>query len=162
MRGWHGAAAKLSFCHCEERSDEAISSVSYSVYPLWLFSVTSVTLSKTYSLCTVLSIIKGLADVKREEVLQQVRSVVESVAEQANVQVYLFGSWARGEERVTSDIDLAIEGEDASEMAMQVREALEESNIPYRVDVVNLMEASPALLANVRKEGILWKDCLKK
>ena len=99
---------------------------------------------------------------KREEVLQQVRSVVESVAEQANVQVYLFGSWARGEERVTSDIDLAIEGEDASEMAMQVREALEESNIPYRVDVVNLVEASPSLLANVRKEGILWKDCLKK
>ena len=67
---------------------------------------------------------------KREEVLQQVRSVVESVTEQANVRVYLFGSWARGEERVTSDIDLAIEGEDASEMAMQVREALEESNIP--------------------------------
>ena len=99
---------------------------------------------------------------KREEVLQQVRSVVAPVAEKANVQVYLFGSWARGEERVTSDIDLAIEGEDASEMAMQVREALEESNIPYRVDVVNLMEASPALLANVRKEGILWKDCLKK
>ena len=99
---------------------------------------------------------------KREEILQQVRSVVESVAEQATVQVYLFGSWARGEERVTSDIDLAIEGEDASEMAMQVREALEESNIPYRVDVVNLVEASPALLANVRKEGILWKDCLKK
>ena len=155
-------ADKLSFCHCEERSDEAISSVSYSVYPLWLFSVTSVTLSKTYSLCTVLSIIKGLADVKREEILQQVRSVVASVAEKANVQVYLFGSWARGEERVTSDIDLAIEGEDASEMAMQVREALEESNIPYRVDVVNLVEASPALLANVRKEGILWKDCLKK
>ena len=99
---------------------------------------------------------------KREEVLQQVRAVVASVAEQANVQVYLFGSWARGEERVTSDIDLAIEGEDASEMAMQVREALEESNIPYRVDVVNLVEASPELLANVRKEGILWKDCLKK
>ena len=99
---------------------------------------------------------------KREEILQQVRSVVASVAEKANVQVYLFGSWVRGEERVTSDIDLAIEGEDASEMAMQVREALEESNIPYRVDVVNLVEASPALLANVRKEGILWKDCLKK
>ena len=155
-------AAKLAFCHCEERSDEAISSVSYSLYPLWLFSVTSVTLSKTYSLCTVLSIIKGLADVKREEILQQVRSVVASVAEKANVQVYLFGSWARGEERVTSDIDLAIEGEDASEMAMQVREALEESNIPYRVDVVNLVEASPELLANVRKEGILWKGCLKK
>ena len=99
---------------------------------------------------------------KREEVLQQVRAVVESVAEQANVQVYLFGSWARGEERVTSDIDLAVEGEEASELAMQLREALEESDIPYRVDVVNLMEASPALLANVRKEGILWKDCLKK
>ena len=99
---------------------------------------------------------------KREEILRQVRSVVESVTEQANVQVYLFGSWARGEERVTSDIDLAIEGEDVSRLALHVREALEDSDIPYRVVVVNLMEASPALLANVRKEGILWKDCLKK
>ena len=88
--------------------------------------------------------------------------MVESVTEQADVRVYLFGSWARGEERITSDIDLAIEGEDVSEIAMQVRETLEESDIPYRVDVVNLVEASPELLANVRKEGILWKDCLKK
>ena len=63
---------------------------------------------------------------KREEILRQVRSVVESVTEQAEVRVYLFGSWARGEERVTSDIDLAMEGEEASEMAMQLREALEE------------------------------------
>ena len=60
---------------------------------------------------------------KREEVLRQVRSVAESVTEQAAVRVYLFGSWARGEERVTSDIDLAIEGEDASEKVMEVREA---------------------------------------
>ena len=99
---------------------------------------------------------------KREAVLQQVKAVVEPVIEQADVRVYLFGSWARGEERVTSDIDLAIEGEDVSRLAMQVREALEESDIPYRVDVVNLMEASPALIANVRKEGILWKGCLEK
>ena len=99
---------------------------------------------------------------KREEVLQQVKAVVETVTKQANVRIYLFGSWARGEERISSDIDLAIEGEDASEKVMEVREALEESDIPYRVDVVNLMEAAPELLANVRKEGILWKDCLKK
>ena len=99
---------------------------------------------------------------KREEVLQQVKAVVEKITKQANVRVYLFGSWARGEERVTSDIDLAIEGKEASELAMQVREALEESDIPYRVDVVNLMEASPELLANVRKEGIVWKGCSKK
>ena len=99
---------------------------------------------------------------EREDVLQQVKAVVEKITEQANVRVFLFGSWARGEERVTSDIDLAFEGEDASEIVVQVREALEESDIPYRVDVVNLMEASPALLANVRKEGRWWKDCLKK
>ena len=99
---------------------------------------------------------------EREDVLQQVKAVVETVIEQAAVRVYLFGSWARGEERITSDIDLAIEGEDVSEIVIQVREALEESNIPYRVDVVNLVEASPELLANVRKEGIVWKGCSKK
>ena len=99
---------------------------------------------------------------EREDVLQQVKAVVEKITEQANVRVYLFGSWARGEERITSDIDLALEGEDVSEIAMLERETLEESDIPYRGDVVNFVEASPELLANVRKEGILWKDCLKK
>jgi len=34
--------------------------------------------------------------------------------------------------------------------------ALEESTIPYRVEVVDLTEASPAFRERVRREGIAW------
>lgn len=94
----------------------------------------------------------------RQAMLEMVRLVVRSQIQSAPVRVYLFGSWAREEERLTSDIDLAVEGEKQvlEELLPRLREALEESSVPYRVDVVNLAEAAPELLEKVQKEGILW------
>lgn len=38
-----------------------------------------------------------------------------------------------------------------------LREKLEESNVPYRVDLVDMQFASKILLKKIRQEGILWK-----
>ena len=72
--------------------------------------------------------------------------------------VFLFGSWARGDERRTSDIDLGIWCEDAStgHLIAQLQSDLEESTIPYRVEVVDLRAVSEAFRARVRAEGIEW------
>ncbi|WP_431805059.1 hypothetical protein [Halobacillus andaensis] len=37
-------------------------------------------------------------------------------------------------------------------------EQIEESTIPYNVDVVDLHEAKESLVQQVKEEGILWKD----
>ena len=70
--------------------------------------------------------------------------------------VYLFGSRARGDESVYSDIDIAIESNRSllSELS-QVRFEIEESLIPYKVDLVELSKA-PYLRDIIEKEGVRW------
>lgn len=41
----------------------------------------------------------------------------------------------------------------------EIREAFEESHIPFEVDVVDLTEADTLFRERVLKEGILWSDC---
>lgn len=75
-----------------------------------------------------------------------------------NVRIYLFGSWARNEQRQSSDVDIAIESaEDISLKVTLFREMLEESTIIYNVDVVDMNRVSQSLKEKIYKEGILWK-----
>jgi len=98
---------------------------------------------------------------KREDILKQVKELVLKSVEKTPARVYLFGSWARGEERATSDIDIAVEpiGVVLPFLLQNLREELEESHIPYNVDVVDTREADSKLIDNIMKEGILWRDC---
>jgi predicted nucleotidyltransferase len=70
--------------------------------------------------------------------------------------IYLFGSRARGDEGTYSDIDIAIESTHAlSNKLSQVRFEIEESLIPYKVDLVELSKA-PYLKEIIKKEGVKW------
>ena len=95
-----------------------------------------------------------------ETALHTVKQLVLAELKHVNVRVYLFGSWARGEQRRSSDIDIAIDHQGAVspyEFAC-IRDLVDESNVPYRVDVVDLTLASPDLARRIKEEGILWKD----
>jgi len=74
--------------------------------------------------------------------------------------VYLFGSWARGEATSLSDIDVAIDSRTPLPPGAlaRLRERLEESHVPYRVDVVDLSRTSPDFRRRVLTEGVLWSD----
>ena len=69
--------------------------------------------------------------------------------------IYLFGSRARGDEGMHSDIDIAIEGDALGSRLAQARFALEESLVPYKIDLVDLSTAS-YLKGIIQKEGIVW------
>lgn len=75
-----------------------------------------------------------------------------------SVRVYLFGSWARGEATRLSDIDVAIEVRPRLESGAlaRLRERLEESRVPYRVDVVDLDEVDPGLRRRILDEAVQW------
>ncbi|WP_169577123.1 nucleotidyltransferase domain-containing protein [Salsuginibacillus kocurii] len=64
------------------------------------------------------------------------------------------------EQRQSSDIDVAIEPGSviSSDKWNNLIEDVEESTIPYKVDVVNLCEASPEFCEKVKEKGILWRD----
>ena len=73
-----------------------------------------------------------------------------------NEHIYLFGSRARGEASPYSDVDIAIEGKRPLKKELaQVRFFIEESGLPYKVDLVDLSQA-PYLQEIIHEEGIAW------
>lgn len=92
---------------------------------------------------------------EREQVLNELKDLVASAVKGTNTKVYLFGSWARRQERRSSDIDLAIK-HDGKLSLSELRTIIAESNVPYNVDVVDLDLAGERIISKVRKEGILW------
>lgn len=74
--------------------------------------------------------------------------------------VWLFGSCARGKVLQHSDIDIAILPRDELPRGFfsDLAESIEESSIPYDVDVVDLRRAAPTLVEDVRREGIKWRE----
>jgi len=87
-----------------------------------------------------------------------VRAIVQRTLGRRPVAVYLFGSWASGAPHQASDIDIAVDAAEPLplEILARLREALEESTVPYRVDVVDLSDADAEFRERVRREGILW------
>ncbi len=71
-------------------------------------------------------------------------------------EVYLFGSRARGDNTPHSDIDIAIDGDhDLSAKLSRLRFEIEESQIPYKVDLIDLSKA-PYLKDIICQEGTRW------
>jgi len=70
--------------------------------------------------------------------------------------IYLFGSRAKQTHRASSDIDIAIKSKRSisKELAL-ARFEIEESQLPYKVDLIELSKA-PYLEKIIKKEGIRW------
>jgi len=90
--------------------------------------------------------------------LDRVRAIVRRALDDRAVRVYLYGSWASGTQRRASDIDIALDAPRPlpPRTLARLRDALEESTVPYRVEVVDLGETDTAFRERVRREGILW------
>lgn len=70
------------------------------------------------------------------------------------MKIYLFGSWAQGKEKYSSDIDLGIwvKSEKLFRKLALLRIKLEESTIPYKVDIVDLTKVDETFLKKVERE----------
>lgn len=74
----------------------------------------------------------------------------------ATTQVWVFGSRATGTARRYSDLDLALEGEKPvnPDVLGNITEALSQSDLPYKVDVIDLQAVDPSFRAIVEREMI--------
>jgi len=96
-----------------------------------------------------------------ESSLELLKNIVKDVFKDEDVTVILFGSRARGDYFETSDVDVGIlaRGEMNRSKVALLRERIENSNIPYKVDVVDLSQASKEFTDKVLKEGvIIWRS----
>ena len=96
--------------------------------------------------------------VEFDDILTRVRRIVTARLGRYEVRVYLFGSRATGGAHEASDIDLAVDPREPLPPGTlaELREALEESTIPYRVDVVDLRDTDATFRDRVREEGVEW------
>jgi predicted nucleotidyltransferase len=76
----------------------------------------------------------------------------------SQAKVYLFGSSVKGDYKKFSDIDIAIENGD-KEAITNIRYQIENLNIPYKVEIIDLSKVSKEFKKEILKTGILiWKS----
>ncbi|MBI4468368.1 MAG: nucleotidyltransferase domain-containing protein [Acidobacteria bacterium] len=98
--------------------------------------------------------------VDRDRYLREILSILTRHLREKRCQVYWFGSRAAGSAREGSDYDIAVaSGEEIERELSLAREALELSNIPYTVDLVDLRMTSEKLAQHILTEGVLlWSN----
>jgi len=91
---------------------------------------------------------------------ERILAILRKALRRTPCRVYLFGSRAAGTAREGSDFDIAVQGGRDSCVALGLaREWLEESTIPFSVDLVDLAAAPQALRDHVQLRGILlWTN----
>jgi len=91
--------------------------------------------------------------------IQDLKSLVFETLKEENVTVILFGSRARGDFSRVSDIDIGIlpgKNFDRRKLVF-LKERIEDLNIPYTVDIVDLSRVSKVFKEKALREGIVWK-----
>jgi len=72
--------------------------------------------------------------------------------------VYLFGSSVKDDYKKFSDIDIAIENGDKKAITT-IRYQIENLNIPYKVEIIDLSEASKKFKKEILETGVLiWRN----
>jgi uncharacterized protein len=101
----------------------------------------------------------GKMNATRLKAIDELKYMVLEALSDHDAEVWLFGSCARDEVMQHSDIDIAVlpRGELPSSLLTNLAVDIEESSIPYDVDLVDLRHAAPSLIDEVRREGLKWR-----
>ncbi len=77
-----------------------------------------------------------------------------------NIKIVVFGSRVRGDNIASSDVDIGIipKGEFNRGQIALLREFIERSNIPYKIDIVDFSTTSEQFKSEVLREAEIWKD----
>ncbi len=93
-----------------------------------------------------------------DKYILELKKVVKDFLKTEDVKIFLFGSRARQDHNLFSDVDIGVFPGDKSawRKIMFLKERIEESNIPYKVEFVNLKEVSDDFKNEVLKDAISW------
>jgi predicted nucleotidyltransferase len=74
--------------------------------------------------------------------------------------IILFGSRARQTHANGADFDIGIDAgiKIPHKTMLQISSAIEDSNIPVLVDIVDLNNVSESFLAEITKDAVIWKQ----
>ena len=89
-----------------------------------------------------------------------IKEICNGVFQKSGIRIILFGSRSRGNARDASDIDLAVVSDSPVRKEISIlREQLEESVLPYSIDIVEFSDVTKTFQKKIEQEGILiWKN----
>ena len=99
-------------------------------------------------------------EVIENKYIWKLKEMVMEFLKYDKVKVILFGSRARGDNYISSDIDIGIipYGKFDDKKITLLKEKTENLNIPYKVEIVNFMEVSKEFKQEALKKVVIWKD----
>lgn len=91
--------------------------------------------------------------------LQQLKQLVIDFLKDEDVSVILFGSMARKDNYLASDVDIGLipYGKFNEKKLILLKEKIEESNIPYKVEIIDFSKVSEEFKKVALKDTIVWK-----
>ena len=78
--------------------------------------------------------------------------ILKTILSKTGVQFYVFGSRSRGSNRKFSDLDLLYKEPVDTSLLGQIRYELEESNLPYKVDLVNYNDCKESFIKLIEED----------
>jgi uncharacterized protein len=94
-----------------------------------------------------------------DEYLSKLRKIILSFFEKDDIMIFVFGSRARKDNYGHSDIDIGLlPKKNICYKTAVLWEKIEETNIPYKVDLVDFSEVSDDFKKEAFKDIIIWKE----
>ena len=92
--------------------------------------------------------------------LHKLKTLISEHFNKGEATIILFGSRARRENSKHSDVDVGIltSGKPDDSKITLLKEAIEDSNIPYKVDIISINEASEDFKNEIMKDAIVWNE----
>lgn len=89
-----------------------------------------------------------------QEQLEEIRSILRE--QLPNARAWAYGSRVQGRAKRFSDLDLAIQGEAELELRelFALKDAFSESDLPIKVDVLDLHSVSPEFLSVIQPQFV--------
>jgi len=95
----------------------------------------------------------------RQEFIKQSQAYIHRILKEhipPQARIYLYGSRARRDHRWNSDFDFWIDADVSTVMRSQLTEQLEESFVPFKVDIVTTPQLKGHFGERVKREAIPW------
>ncbi len=83
--------------------------------------------------------------------------IVLKILKDMGMRVYVFGSRAKNNAKTLSDLDLCIMDEYPKASVRKLKENFEESNLPFKVDVVVWSELDESFRETIKKDLVEFK-----
>lgn len=103
---------------------------------------------------------KNMKTNDKQDNLSRLEKMIVGFLKDEKVRVVLFGSRSRGDNKLYSDVDVGVipYGKFDKSKITKLNEMIENSTIPYKVEIVNFNEVSKEFKKEVLKDALIWKD----